>query len=54
MMVDQREPKDTMPVTFSENDSLRVLALLENPPAPTARLVRAARVLAEFGLDRPE
>jgi uncharacterized protein (DUF1778 family) len=43
-----------MPVTLSENDSLRVLALLENPPAPTARLVRAARILAEFGMDRPE
>ena len=54
MMVDQREPKDTMPMTLSENDSLRVLALLENPPAPAARLVRAARVLAEFGLDCPE
>jgi uncharacterized protein (DUF1778 family) len=35
-----------MPVTLSENDSLRVLALLENPTAPTARLVRAGRVLA--------
>ena len=54
MVVDQREPKDTMPMTLSERDSLRVLALLENPPAPTARLVRAGRVLAEFGLDRPE
>ena len=54
MVVDQRECKDTMPMTLSERDSLRVLALLENPPAPTARLVRAARVLAEFGLDCPE
>jgi|LakMenEpi03Aug12_release.lakeMendotaPanAssembly.Ray.scaffolds.fasta_scaffold598047_3 uncharacterized protein (DUF1778 family) len=54
MVVDQLESKDTMPVTLSENDSLRVLALLENPPAPTARLVRAARILAEFGMDRPE
>jgi uncharacterized protein (DUF1778 family) len=43
-----------MPVTLSERDSLRVLALLENPPAPTARLVWAGRVLAEFGMDRPE
>ena len=54
MVVDQREPKDTMPMTLSERDSLRVLALLENPPAPAARLVRAARVLAEFGMDAPE
>jgi uncharacterized protein (DUF1778 family) len=30
-------------VTLSERDSLRVLALLENPPAPPARLVRAAK-----------
>ena len=48
MMVDQREPMDTMPVTLSERDSLRVLALLENPPAPTARLVWAGRVLAGY------
>ena len=48
-MVDQREPKYTVPVTLTERDSLRVLALLENPPAPTARLVRAARVLTESG-----
>jgi uncharacterized protein (DUF1778 family) len=54
MVVDQREPQPTMPVTFSENDSLRVLALLENPPAPTERLVRAARILAEFGIDALE
>jgi uncharacterized protein (DUF1778 family) len=53
-MVDQSEPKPTVPVTFSENDSLRVLALLENPPAPTARLVRAARILAEFSTDALE
>jgi uncharacterized protein (DUF1778 family) len=54
MMVDQREPKPTVPVTLSERDSLRVLAHLENAPAPTARLVRAARVLVEFGMERPE
>ncbi|RAI43725.1 DUF1778 domain-containing protein [Rhodoplanes roseus] len=30
-------------VTLSERDSLRVLALLENPPAAPARLVRAAK-----------
>jgi uncharacterized protein (DUF1778 family) len=29
--------------TLSERDSLRVLALLENPPAAPARLVRAAK-----------
>src|SRR5208282_1565652 len=29
----------------SERDSLRVLALLENPPAPNARLLAAARAL---------
>ena len=28
---------------LSGRDSLRVLELLENPPAPTARLVRAAK-----------
>jgi len=38
-----------MPVTLTERDSLRVLAVLENPPAPTARLVRAARMLTESG-----
>lgn len=54
MMVDQREPKDTVPVTLTERDSLRVLALWENPPAPTAQLARAARMLAEFGMDAPE
>jgi len=53
MMVDQREPKPKVPVTLSERDSLRVLALLENPPAPTARLARAARVLAEIWLGSP-
>jgi uncharacterized protein (DUF1778 family) len=30
-------------VTLSERDSLRVLRVLENPPAPNARLLRAAR-----------
>jgi uncharacterized protein (DUF1778 family) len=28
---------------LSERDSLQVLDLLENPPAPTSRLMRAAR-----------
>lgn len=30
-------------LALSERDSLRVLALLEHPPAPSARLVRAAK-----------
>jgi uncharacterized protein (DUF1778 family) len=30
-------------VTLSERDSLRVLELLENPPAAPARLMRAAK-----------
>ena len=32
-------------VQLSERDSLRVLDLLENPPAPNARLLAAARGL---------
>src|ERR1017187_2923747 len=32
-------------VQLSERDSLRVLNLLENPPAPNARLLAAARAL---------
>jgi uncharacterized protein (DUF1778 family) len=32
-------------VMLSERDSLRVLELLENPPAPTGRLLAAARAL---------
>jgi uncharacterized protein (DUF1778 family) len=32
-------------VQFSERDSLRVLDLLENPPAPKAKLLAAARAL---------
>jgi len=32
-------------VQLSERDSLRVLDLLENPPAPNARLPAAARAL---------
>ena len=31
-------------LSLSERNSLRVLKLLENPPAPTARLLRAAKV----------
>lgn len=36
-------------VELSERDSLRVLALLENPPAPPDRLMRAAKA----GFDLP-
>jgi uncharacterized protein (DUF1778 family) len=32
---------------LSERDSLRVLALLENPPAPNAKLLAAARALPQ-------
>lgn len=32
-------------VQLSERDSLRVLELLENPPLPNERLLRAARAL---------
>jgi uncharacterized protein (DUF1778 family) len=32
-------------VQLSEHDSLRVLILLENPPAPNARLLAAAKRL---------
>jgi uncharacterized protein (DUF1778 family) len=32
-------------VQLSERDSLRVLALLENPPAPNARLLAVARAV---------
>jgi uncharacterized protein (DUF1778 family) len=34
-------------VQLSERDSLRVLELLENPPAPNARLLAAARALPQ-------
>ena len=33
---------------LSERDSLRVLEALENPPAPTARLIRAAKSVARL------
>lgn len=36
-------------VRLSERDTLRVLDLLENPPAPNARLRRAARALTKRG-----
>ncbi|HMN70726.1 MAG TPA: DUF1778 domain-containing protein [Rhodoblastus sp.] len=31
-------------IALSERDSLRVLELLENPPNPNARLLRAAKI----------
>ena len=34
-------------VELSERDSLRVLALLENPPKPNAKLLAAAKALAK-------
>ena len=34
-------------VQLSERDSLRVLDLLENPPAPNARLLAAAQALPQ-------
>jgi uncharacterized protein (DUF1778 family) len=36
-------------MTLSERDSLRVLRALEHPPAPKARLLRAARALPRHG-----
>ena len=39
-LIDQAER-----VTLSERDSLRVLELLENPPAPNAKLMKAAYAL---------
>jgi uncharacterized protein (DUF1778 family) len=35
------------PVQLSELDTLRLLELLDNPPAPNARLLTAARSLPE-------
>jgi uncharacterized protein (DUF1778 family) len=37
--------EDADRVRLSGRDSLRVLNLLENPPAPKPKLVRAARAL---------
>ena len=36
-------------VTLSERDSLRVMALLENPPAPPPRLMAAAKLRSQRG-----
>jgi len=41
-LIDQAEK-----VKLSERDSRRVLELLENPPAPNAKLLKAARALPE-------
>jgi len=38
-------------VVLSERDSLRVLDMLEQPPAPNARLINAARSLSACGSD---
>jgi uncharacterized protein (DUF1778 family) len=42
-LIDQAER-----VTLSERDSLRVLELLENPPEPNAKLMKAAHALPEW------
>ncbi len=39
-------------VVLSERDSLRVLDALENPPAPSAKLLAAARALPAQNHDR--
>jgi uncharacterized protein (DUF1778 family) len=39
--------EDHEQVKLSKRDSLRVLELLENPPAPNAKLRKAARVMPE-------
>ena len=36
-------------VQLSQRDSLRVLALLEHPPAPNAKLLAAAKALPKRG-----
>lgn len=38
---------DAERVQLNERDSLRVLDLLENPPAPNKRLIAAAKALAK-------
>jgi uncharacterized protein (DUF1778 family) len=37
--------RDADHIQLSERDSLRVMDLLENPPAPNAKLLAAARAL---------
>jgi hypothetical protein len=49
MTTRDRSPAKTEKLTLSERDSLLVLDLLENPPEPSARLIRAAK--AEQALD---
>lgn len=36
-------------LALSERDTLRVLDLLENPPSPNARLMRAAKAASTLG-----
>lgn len=43
---------DAEHVELSERDSLRVLDLLEHPPAPNAKLLAAARALPHRTLQR--
>ena len=40
--------KESDHLQLSERDSLRVLDLLENPPAPNAKLLGAARALPKW------
>ena len=35
-------------IKLSERDTLRVIDLLENPPAPTERMIRAAHYKTEI------
>ena len=39
--------RDAEQVQLSKRDSVHVLNLLENPPSPTERLIRAAKAVAE-------
>ena len=41
-----RAERDRLDRSLSERDSLRVLELLENPPAPNARLLAAAEAIS--------
>jgi hypothetical protein len=41
------ESTEAQKLTLTERDSLRVLDLLENPPEPAARLLRAAKALKQ-------
>ena len=45
LLVAKAAVKEAEHVQLSLRDSLRVLALLENPPAPSSKLLAAARAL---------